>query len=120
MLRAITSQRQSKTPRLWFSDQNHDLFIWLDKLHEPMAFQLSYNKIDDEHCICWHCDKGFSHDRIDSGEDPEGSYKMTPIMVPDGKFDHKKLAQEFQLISADMEPRLANFIYQKLSCYADF
>ena len=120
MLRPITSRHRGKTPRLWFSDENHDLFIWLDPQSEPLAFQFSYDKLHDEHCIYWHRDRGYSHDRIDSGEPVDGSYKMTPIMVPNDQFDDTQVAQDFLSVSDNLTPKLRDFVFQKLKCYADF
>lgn len=115
MLRAISNQQQTDDRRLWFNDQDHDLFVWLDEQQQPLAFQFSYHTRQGEHCIHWHRQRGFSHDRIDSGENLHGRYKMTPIMVPDGRFDRQQLAEKFQSVCEEMDPALAQFIYRTLA-----
>ena len=119
MLRAITGQQQTDNNRLWFSDDNHDLFVWLDDRNNPVAFQFSYDKHRDEHCIYWHQQRGFRHDRIDSGDNLQAGYKMTPILVPDGHFDAPRLVKLFQSICMEMDPRLARFIQQTLAGAGD-
>ncbi len=119
MLLPIKTRQDSDQQRLWFSDDNYDLFVWLDNNRHVISFQFSYNKLHNEHIIVWHRDKGYSHDRIDNGEPGDGSYKMTPIMVPNGMADYAKLAEEFRLVSNHIEPALAHFIYTKLSTFSN-
>ncbi|MDH5484380.1 MAG: hypothetical protein OEY43_04010 [Gammaproteobacteria bacterium] len=95
----------------------HDLFVWLDESGQPSGFQLSYNKTHTEHVINWFLDRGYSHDKVDSGEDKQGNYKMTPIMVPDGEFESEKIAAEFISISTEMDADISSFILEKLLDY---
>ncbi|MCW9014162.1 MAG: hypothetical protein OQL06_10290 [Gammaproteobacteria bacterium] len=118
MLRAIRSNHPAKKNRVWFSDQQHDLFVWFDNHNKPIAFQFSYNKNINEHSISWSEKMGYSHDKIDNGEPGDGSYKMTPIMMPDGIFDGKKIAEEFKRVSLELDTALTDFIYQTLLSYA--
>lgn len=114
MLRAISAQLQTDDRRLWFNDYNHDLFVWFDEQQRPLAFQFSYHTQQDKHCIHWHRQRGFGHDRIDSGDTLDCGYKMTPIMVPNGKFNQQQLAAIFQSVCMEIEPALAQFIYRTL------
>lgn len=116
MLRLIKTKRHSTKhlQRLWFNDQNHDLFIWLENNIKPVKFQFSYNKMQNEHSLNWDLLSGYSHVKIDSGEDVIHTYKMTPIMVPDGTFDQNQLAWLFKSINNDLPPDLAEFIQQKI------
>lgn len=119
MLRTInTSADSGKSDKLWLSDNEHDLFIWLDANRQPVGFQFSYNKSQIEHVINWFLGSGYSHDKTDSGEDKQGHYKMTPIMVPDGEFESHKIAREYASISTAMDADLAEFVLQKLLDYA--
>ena len=115
MLRAIKTDKHSSDHlhRLWFSDHDNDLFIWLN-YKEPVAFQFSYNKQQNEHTLNWEVQKGYSHQRIDNGEDDTANYKMTPIMVPNGMIDRDQISQIFKSISQNIEPQLARFVSQKL------
>ena len=119
MLRAITGQHQIDPNRLWFSDLDHDLFVWLDEAGQPVAFQFSYDRQRDERCIEWHRHRGYSHSRIDSGEARDGHYKMTPIMTTNEPLDAAGIAARFLSISADMDTELACFIHGKLCHAAD-
>lgn len=119
MLKPINTRQDCDQQRLWFSDIDHDVFVWLDNNRPVVSFQFSYNKIHNEHIIVWQMDKGYSHDKIDNGEPGNGCYKMTPIMIPDGEADYPKLANEFKHISREIEPSLADFIFQKLSGFSN-
>lgn len=119
MLHPIKTRQDDDQQRLWFSDTNHDLFVWLDDKEHVVSFQFSYNKLHNEHIIVWDRDKGYSHDKIDNGEVASGHYKMTPIMIPDGEADFSKLSSEFKHISSELDPSLADFIYQQLSGFSD-
>ena len=115
MLRAIKTDKHSSDhlQRIWFNDQDNDLFIWLEN-RTPVAFQFSYNKRQDEHTLNWEIDRGYSHERIDNGEDDSANYKMTPIMVANGMIDRDQISQIFKSISHEIEPQLAEFVSQKL------
>ena len=115
MLREIKTDKHSSDPlqRIWFSDQDNDLFIWLDD-ETPVAFQFSYNKRQDEHTLNWQAQRGYSHQRIDNGEDDSTNYKMTPIMIPNGMIDRDQISHIFKSISHEIEPQLAEFISRKL------
>ena len=115
MLRAIKTDKPDPDDlqRLWFCDPDNDLFIWLDN-DQPVAFQFCYHKRKDEHTINWGTKRELIHEKIDNGETHLISYKMTPIMVPNGKIDQHQTSQLFKDISQNIEPKLAEFILQKL------
>lgn len=119
MLREISAIRHNsyRTTKRWFTDPDMDLFIWFKDL-VPVRFQLSYNKLGDEHAINWHSENGFSHNRIDSGEsfDPL-KYKMSPILLADDDFDAFTTARNFLMASENIEESLADFIYARLLEY---
>jgi len=118
MLSLITTKApQQDNRKLWFSDQDNDLFIWLDPQNKLISFQFCYNKTFDEHSISWHQHKGFSHSRIDTGETRDSRYKMTPIMVPDGTFEFKEIAELFHDISQQVDNEYADFIFHKILGY---
>jgi len=98
----------------WFSDQNNDLFVWLNAAGQVTAFQFSYDKAHNEHLLSWSEVYGYSHDRIDDGEDVHLQIKMSPIMVPNGAVDCAKVAETFRRVSELLEPKLGEFIYRKL------
>jgi len=101
----------------WFSDANHDLFVWLNADGQIMSFQFSYDKSLNEHLLGWSEVHGYSHNRIDDGEDVYLHIKMSPIMVPNGTVDSTKVAEAFRRVSKLLEPELVEFIYRKLCEY---
>ena len=112
MLRLIKTDKPSinQLQRLWFSDLEHDLFIWLNQDNHPVSFQFSYNKSQNEHIFNWHQQTGYSHDKVDDGEHEITRYKMTPVMIPDWEIDIEKISRIFKLISTEIQPELAEFI----------
>lgn len=117
MLMQHACRQAEGTVKRWFSDTDHDLFVWLNTQGNITAFQYSYNKLTDEHLISWSLQYGYSHNRIDDGEDVTLQIKMSPIMVPDGVADGVLLANSFRRISKTVEPNLVEFIYAKLLAY---
>lgn len=113
------TQAKKNQHQLWFTDQSHDLFIWINPDNQPVAFQLCYNKLHNEHAVLWHQHHGYSHQQIDSGEPGDGKYKMSPILLADGDVEPLRIAANFKLISRGIDPILAGFIYQKLLEYTD-
>ncbi|MCW8956454.1 MAG: hypothetical protein OQL09_06195 [Gammaproteobacteria bacterium] len=113
------TQTEEYQQRLWFTDQHHDLFIWLDSDYNPLAFQFCYNKLHDEHAVLWHRHHGYSHQRIDSGEPGDGNYKVSPILLANGHIEPLRIAAGFKHINSNIDRKLADFVYQKLLEYAD-
>lgn len=116
MLREISSTRQNSKhmKKRWFTDSDMDLFIWF-RHQVPVRFQLSYNKRSQEHAITWDNATGFSHNRVDSGEQENRlKYKMTPILLEDGNFDAPTIARNFLRASDNIEELLADFIFARL------
>lgn len=101
-------------PRRWFSDDAMDLIVWLDENDNIAAFQLCYDKPFAEHALSWRKDSGFMHNRVDDGEGRPGSHKGTPILVPDGGFNLKAIAEKFRQLAQDIDSRTAEFVIQKL------
>lgn len=117
MLKAIKTDKNNDTKKLWFNDHDHDLFIWLDQQGQPIQFQFSYRtylKSYSEHVISWHISKGYSHDKIDDGEANNTDYKMTPILVPNGTFEANDIAKKFSAVSKEIDQALAQFVYGKI------
>ena len=114
MLRQLKIKTREQDKKIWFSDAHHDLFVWLDDSRQPLGFQFSYDKHQDEHCLSWFVDRGYSHSRIDSGEMSPTKYKMTPMLVTNGEFDATSIARRFENISRDMDTELRQFISDRI------
>lgn len=101
--------------RKWCSDSEMDLIVWYGAAGVIVGFQLCYDKQGDEHALTWYFDKGFSHKRIDSGEQKGGMHhKMTPVLVPDGKFDGERLKSLFEERQEGLDAALCGFIKDKI------
>lgn len=120
MLKEIPQVRQvaGEPQRRWFVDDEFDLIVWLDDAQRILGFQLSYNKnTPEQRALTWKPREGYTHDKVDDGEDRPGNHKSTPILVPDGAFDYKHTAQRFQTACDNLELELAQFIYNKIMAY---
>jgi len=104
-------QRVAQVPgephRRWFEDDGLDLVIWLSPEGTIVGVQLAYEKgTNRERALTRFKGRGFSHMRVDDGENQPGKYKMTPILVPDGAFDADELLGVFESASRSLEPAI--------------
>ncbi len=115
MLHRIRAVRQDDADRQrhWFQDDYFDLFAWTDLAGKVIAFQLCYDRLSHERVLAWSENSGFSHRRIDDGEELPGP-KMTPVMVADGTFAGLQIAAEFDKRSTSLDQRLRQFIGRKI------
>jgi hypothetical protein len=99
--------------RSWMSDDYLDLIVWYEHGNAIHGFQLCYGKPEQERAFTWLKDRGFSHRKIDSGdEDPEAN--RTPILLPDRSFPADEVTSEFQKRSTELPRSLRNFVLAKL------
>jgi hypothetical protein len=115
MLQKIRGVRQDEPDRErhWFQDDFFDLFAWTDAAGKVVAFQLCYDRLKRERVLAWSEPTGFSHRRIDDGEELPAQ-KMAPIMVADGQFAADGIAAEFASRSAAIDTRWRQFIRTKI------
>ena len=102
--------------RRWFTNGYFDLIVWYDKTRRLIGFQLCYDKDDHERALTWTTTSGFQHNRVDDGEIP-GHSKMTPIIVADGTFNVRPVAERFREASTAIEPGIATFVSETLGTY---
>ena len=79
-----------------------------------IGFQLCYDKTGVERALTWHQATGYTHHRIDLGEEGPKS-KRSPILIAEGELDHVKLAELFREHSTQIDPKVAQFVYEKVS-----
>lgn len=91
-----------------------DLTVWLDKQDAVAGFELCYDKGRNERSLRWKREEDFVHERVDDGEGRPGRYKATPVLVPDGQFDAKKISRQFEENSRDIDRFIASFVLQVL------
>jgi hypothetical protein len=110
-----TQQIKGEPFRRWFSDPNLDLIVWYDANKSITGFQLCYKLEGEEKALTWTADQGFSHKRIDDGENRPARHKMTPILVPDGVFDKKTITFIFESASQQLDADIRAFVRKKLA-----
>ena len=104
--------------RRWFEDDGLDLVVWSSPDGAIVGIQLSYEKgTNRERALTWFQDRGFSHMRVDDGENRPGKYKMTPILVPDGTFDADELLKIFESSSRSLEPAVSKAVVDVIRGY---
>jgi len=105
--------------RRWFSDESMDLTVWFDDQDRIAAFELCYDKGRNERALRWRQGLGFVHERVDDGEGRPGRHKASPVLVPDGRFDVKRISRQFEENSREIDARIAVFVTSALTSYPE-
>ncbi len=115
MLKEFPATRLPGEPgRRWFQDEYFDLLVWIDDDGRPWGFQLSYNRGPGEHALTWTPERGYRHERVDSGEtDPLRN--LAPVLLADGPFPAEALRRRFFAAGADLEADIRTFVVDRLS-----
>jgi len=111
---ANVKQDSADLRRRWFSDDYFDLIVWEEAAGEIIRFELCYGKFRDERALVWDREAGYSHLRVDDGENAAGKFKMSPIYAADGLFDRNAVADGFLAASVTIDQAVASFVYNKL------
>ena len=101
--------------RRWFSDSLMDLYFWEDEAGEIVKFQLCY-KVGGEHAFTWDVIEGFSHHRVDDGEQLS-VMKQTAILVSNGTVNGPVLSALLHGSRNGIEPRLYECVLTKIFEY---
>lgn len=118
MLQEIKRVRQTEETgrRRWFSDDFFDLIVWYDDRDSLLGFQLCYDLRGDQRVLTWHRRRGYSHDRVDDGEQvPQRD--MTPILVADGLFARDSIITRFKERVGDIDRTVAELVVARLEAY---
>jgi hypothetical protein len=120
MLREISDvgQPEGGRTRRWFQSDDEDLIVWYAADGAIYGFQLCYDRNGHERALTWTPEHGYSHNRIDAGEDRSFRYKGSPVLVADGRFDAALTMQRFLQISSAMPVEIRDFVSGKLIEYA--
>jgi len=115
VLKEITKvrQRDKDSHKRWFTCRDADLFTWFDGEHFT-SFEFCYDKHKSEHSLFWSNKNGFSHARIDDGEEGFFEHKKSPIHVQNGKIDIDYIHKVFNELSVNIEPAIKEFILERL------
>lgn len=110
-------QVKGEPKRRLFSDKFFDLYVWSNESCQIVGFQLCYDKERNCRALTWWQNTGYSHNRVDDGENRPGKYKATPVLVPDGTFDKKTIFRSFLKACSGMEQIVLQFVLKKISGY---
>jgi len=108
-------QERRKGRRRWFESDGFELVVWFDQADQLEGFQLCYDFGRGEHALTWRPVVGFAHSAVDSGDNPRGGSKRTPILIPDGNVPWEDLMARFAERSASLEPGLRQLISARLA-----
>ncbi|MBN1672756.1 MAG: hypothetical protein JXR37_17060 [Kiritimatiellae bacterium] len=119
MLQEIVPTRQvpGEPRRRWFTDKQMDLIVWYAADDRISGFQICYLEGTQQKALTWLAEKGFSHKDIDDGEHDPRTHKMTPILVPDGQPDTRRVLNVFLELSEQLEPAVRRFVLDTLETY---
>ncbi len=115
MLREILAVRQDKPGlrRRWFQDEFFDLYTWQKRDGALVNFQLCYDVRGRERALSWSHAQGFSHNKIDSGDEYAGQ-PMTPLLKGDARFPHRFVRTRFIRHATSLDATTSTFILDKM------
>ncbi len=105
--------------RRWFRSAKQEIIVWFSEDDTIWGFQLCYDLDRKEKALTWTRDQGFSHERVDDGEDVGLRHKRTPILVTDGAFEADRVRREFLSIAASVPESIVAFVGARLRQYPD-
>jgi hypothetical protein len=111
---ARAKQHDEGSQRREFHSADLDLVVWVENDGRCTGFELSYRHGPRERSLRWKTGVGYTHHRVDDGEDRGGRHKGTPLMVPDGVFRRWSVARKFQVESREIDPEVAGFVMRKV------
>jgi hypothetical protein len=116
MLREIRHVRQDQAgiTRRWFQDEYFDLWIWEGQNGALVAFQLCYDKRNDERALSWRRDHGFDHLRVQTGR------RQTSTALLDsegGVFPAIIVSRKLKAAAQPLPDLMRRFIFHKVKAY---
>jgi hypothetical protein len=112
-------QVAGEPPRRWFFSHEQDLLVWFGNDGIPVAFQLAYGKYRNEHALRWNVDRGFTHHRVDDGED-SALAKGAPMLFPNGAFKAEDVLQTFLALSIELPREIVEFVAGQLKAHPEY
>lgn len=109
-------QRLEEGRRRWFTDEQFDLILWYDSSDQLLGFQLCYDKPLSERAITWFASGTYTHAKVDDGESTFGT-KETAVLVSDGVFDSKAVAERFESAAGTVDHEIVRFVIDRLKEY---
>ena len=101
----------------WFTDGEHDLYIWRNENDELVRFQFAYGKSSEaEKMIEWFQGKGVTHSDIDDGERP-GGIKRSPLVIRDGPWNPVTMLERFEKAAENIDKKIYDEVREIISEY---
>jgi hypothetical protein len=118
MLREILHVRQDNVAvkRRWFQDDYFDLWTW-QELGEgkTVAFQLCYDKRNDERALSWRRDHGFDHLRVLTGRATDDSAAL--LDGDAGVFPAVIVSRKLKIAGEGLPADVKKFVFHKVKAY---
>jgi hypothetical protein len=117
MLREIRHVRQDLPgiTRRWFQDEYFDLWTWQESEGGTLtAFQLCYDKRDDERALSWRRDHGFDHLRVQTGR---GRESTAFLQGEGGVFPALLVSRKLKAAAQGLPTAMRRFIFHKVKAY---
>ena len=119
LIETVETRQISEEPfRRWFADPELDLIVWYEPERTILGLQLCYRVRAEAKALTWIRGRGFSHRRLDEGDDGPG-HKMTPILLPDGTFDAPSVLERFTAAAARLDPEIVRVVTEAIGRYPD-
>src|ERR1700761_4117116 len=100
--------------RRWFSDEKLEVVVWYEPDGTIFGFQLCYDLRDTPRALTWTREAGFSHCRVDDGEESVFSNR-TPMLRSGGVYDAVLVRTEFLAAAESMPEAERRFVEAKLA-----
>lgn len=117
MLREIPHVRQDKPGivRRWFQDGYFDLWTWEEAEGGALtAFQLCYDKRNDERALSWRRDHGFDHLRVQTGRNQDST---ALLQGEGGVFPALIVSRKLKAAAQCLPKTMRAFIFHKVKAY---
>ena len=121
MLKEINdlTQTSDDLQRRWFSDEEIDLYVWLDENDTIHEFQISYHTNDNDHVLIWNSASGLFAHSVDSGTLNPSKMKSSPMLTENIEFDVNHIRDLFEKNGKKLEHDLYEFILSRLKINSD-
>lgn len=116
-LREIQNVRQipGEHRRRWFQSSSDELIVWYAADGSIQGFQLCYDRETRERALTWKLGRGYLHQNVDDGEAVGFAHKRSPILLPDGRFDARRVLERFTAAASEIPGDIVTFVAGKLT-----
>lgn len=115
MLRKIADvyNRPGEPLKVWFTDEQLDLYLWLSDEDLILKFQFTYDKLHEEKSLLWQTRGRLSHTAIDEGSQP-GKHPSSPISRGEVPLDGTRVINLLEQSLGVTPKKYFSFIQEKI------